>query len=216
MRRVNVAHFETGAVAAQAAGTESGETAFIGQFAQRVGLIHELRELVSGEEVADNAAERLGIDKFARAVLRSAHSHALADQPFSAQKTDTAVVLQEFADGSHAAAAEVVDIVDVATGMTEADQFFGSDHQIVGEQSPFGEFSIQAEAFINFETSDGTEVITFNIEKEALDQLLGVFNVRRITRAHLLVNFLQSLFAGTFDTAAEAVDKVVIAIGDIC
>ena len=100
--------------------------------------------------------------------------------------------------------------------MTEADQLFGSDHQVVGEQSPFGEFGIQAETFINFETSDGTEVIAFNIEKEALDQLLGVFNVRRITRAHLLVNFLQSLFAGTFDTAAEAVDKVVIAIGDIC
>ena len=53
VRRMNVAHFESGAIAAQTAWPEGGETTLVRQFGERVRLIHELRELRAAEEIAD-------------------------------------------------------------------------------------------------------------------------------------------------------------------
>src|SRR5947207_6854241 len=45
VRRVNVADFESGALARQSAWPQRGKTALVGDLRQRIGLIHELREL---------------------------------------------------------------------------------------------------------------------------------------------------------------------------
>src|SRR2546430_1463146 len=45
--RVHVANLEPGAIAGEAAGPEGGEAAFVGEFGQRVDLIHELAELAA-------------------------------------------------------------------------------------------------------------------------------------------------------------------------
>ena len=42
VRRMNVAHLEAGAFAAQTSGPERGQTAFVRQLGKRIGLIHEL------------------------------------------------------------------------------------------------------------------------------------------------------------------------------
>ena len=56
VRRMNVAHFEPGAITAKTAWPERRQTALVGQLGQRIGLIHELRELGAAEEVADDRA----------------------------------------------------------------------------------------------------------------------------------------------------------------
>src|SRR5512132_4041377 len=43
--RVNVADFESGALARQATRSQRRETAFVGNLRKRIGLIHELRKL---------------------------------------------------------------------------------------------------------------------------------------------------------------------------
>ena len=43
VRGVHVAHLEAGALTGQAAGAEGGEAPLVGDLAERVGLIHELR-----------------------------------------------------------------------------------------------------------------------------------------------------------------------------
>ena len=43
--RVHVADFEAGALARQAARSQSGNAALVGNFGKRVGLVHELRQL---------------------------------------------------------------------------------------------------------------------------------------------------------------------------
>ena len=48
VRRMNVAHFEPGAIAAKDPWPKGRETAFVGQLGERVRLIHELRQLASG------------------------------------------------------------------------------------------------------------------------------------------------------------------------
>jgi len=61
VRRVHVAHFETGALARQAARPERREAALVGDFGQRIGLIHELRKLRGAEELAHRRGRRLGV-----------------------------------------------------------------------------------------------------------------------------------------------------------
>ncbi len=43
--RMHVAHFKAGALARQAARAQRGDTALVRHFGQRVGLVHELRQL---------------------------------------------------------------------------------------------------------------------------------------------------------------------------
>src|SRR6478672_8207292 len=43
VRRMNVAHFKAGALAAQTSRAESGQTPLVRQFCERICLIHELR-----------------------------------------------------------------------------------------------------------------------------------------------------------------------------
>src|SRR6516164_11860425 len=45
VRWMNVAHFKAGALAAQTSRAESRQAALVGQFCERIRLIHELRKL---------------------------------------------------------------------------------------------------------------------------------------------------------------------------
>src|SRR4029077_11202758 len=53
VRRVNVADFESGAFARKTTRSESGKTPLVRDFAQGVGLVHELAKLRGSEEFAD-------------------------------------------------------------------------------------------------------------------------------------------------------------------
>ena len=51
---VHVANLEAGAVTGQTAGAQGRQTALMGQFRQRVGLIHKLRQRRGAEELLDS------------------------------------------------------------------------------------------------------------------------------------------------------------------
>ena len=109
---VYVSDFETGTVAGQTAGTQRGQTTLVRHFRQRVGLVHELRELARSEEGVDHRRERLGVDQVGRAELFAvAYVHPLADRPGHTGKTYAELVGELFADRAYPTVAEVVDIV---------------------------------------------------------------------------------------------------------
>ena len=58
VRSVNIAHFQTRALASQAAGPERRERPQMFHLAQNVLLIHKLRELVGGEKFFQSRLER--------------------------------------------------------------------------------------------------------------------------------------------------------------
>ena len=58
-----VAHLKTGTLAAQTTHTQGGEAAFMGDFGQGVGLVHELAQGIGAEETVDDTADGLGIDE---------------------------------------------------------------------------------------------------------------------------------------------------------
>ena len=123
MGRMHVAHFEAGALAGQTARPERREAALVGDLGERVGLVHELRELRGAEELAHRRRRRLGVDQ----VLRHDRvdidrRHALLDRPLHAQQADAVLVLHQLADRAHAAVAEIVDVVDLALAVAQLDQ----------------------------------------------------------------------------------------------
>jgi hypothetical protein len=81
---------------------------------QRVGLVHELRELRRSEEFADGSHHRLGVDQVVRHGRRHflVDGHFFFDCPFHADQADAELVLQQFADRAHPAVAQVIDVVD--------------------------------------------------------------------------------------------------------
>src|SRR5208283_2390149 len=86
--RVNVADFESSAFTRQTTGPKSGETALVGNFAERVGLIHELAELRTAEEFADRGHNRLGVDQVVRHGCGHflVHAHLFLDGAFHADQ----------------------------------------------------------------------------------------------------------------------------------
>src|SRR5437667_433878 len=77
VRRVHVAHFESGTLARQTARPKGREAPLMRDFAERVGLVHELAELRRTEELADRGHNRLGVYQ----VVRHGRRHFLVPAP---------------------------------------------------------------------------------------------------------------------------------------
>ena len=66
MGRVDVADLEARALAGEAARPERRDAALVRHFGERVGLVHELRELRRAEELAHRGDRGLGVDQVVR------------------------------------------------------------------------------------------------------------------------------------------------------
>src|SRR5439155_980685 len=111
VRRVHVADLEPGALARQAARPERGETPLVRDLRQRVGLVHELRELRRPEELANRGHHRLRVDEVVRHRRRHflVDRHLLLDGALHPDQPDAELVLEELAHGADAAVAPVID-----------------------------------------------------------------------------------------------------------
>ena len=108
---VYVAHFKAGAFSVQAAGTQSGQTAFMRQFAQRVNLVHKLGQLGRTEKLAHNSLHRLGINQSARSKRGQLAVHAVTRGFGHLGQAHADLVFQQLPDTAYAAVAQVVNIV---------------------------------------------------------------------------------------------------------
>ena len=64
--RVHVTHFEACAFTGQTTGTQSGNTTLMGDFRQRIGLVHELAQLAGAKEFTNSSGNRLTVDQILR------------------------------------------------------------------------------------------------------------------------------------------------------
>ena len=112
MAVVDVADVEPGALAGQAARAEGREAPLGGELGQRVGLVHELRELAAAEELLHRRHDGADVDEgVRRRLVDLLDRHALAHDALHAQQADAERVLDQLAVGADAAVAEVVDVV---------------------------------------------------------------------------------------------------------
>ena len=137
VRRVNVADFESGALAGETARSEGRQTPLVRDLGERVRLVHELRELRRAEELLDRRDDRLGVDQVVRhrRVDVLVDRHLLLDGALHAHEADAELVLEQLADRAHAAVAEVVDVVDAADVLAQAQQVVDDDEEVFGASS---------------------------------------------------------------------------------
>ena len=139
MGRMHVADFEPGTLATQTPWSKRGKTPFVGHFAERIGLIHQLRELTPPEEIPNHGRKGLGIDQFLRRHAFSVHveqRHTLLDQSFRTAQAGPALIRQKFTNGPHSATAQMIDIVCGPLSQTEVDQIAGRCDHIFPSQNP--------------------------------------------------------------------------------
>ncbi len=172
VRRVDVAHLEPGALARQPARSEGREAPLVGDLRERVGLVHELRQLRRAEELLDRRHDRLGVDQVVR--HRRGHflidRHLLLDGALHADQTDPELVLEELADRPHPAVAEVVDVVDPGRVATQAEQVEKDQHEVLGRQHALGQRQGRPELGVHLQAADPAQVIPVAVEEHPLEE----------------------------------------------
>ena len=139
VRRMHVAHLEARALTRQTARAKRRQAALVGDFRQRVGLVHELGELRGAEELAHGGGRRLGVDQILRHHrVDIDRGHALLDGALHAQQADAVLVLHQLADRAHAAVAEMVDVVDLALAVAQVDQRLDDREDVLAAQHAHG------------------------------------------------------------------------------
>ena len=211
--RMHVTNFKARTVTIQTAWPEGGQTTFVGQFRERIDLIHELGELAAAEEVTHHGTEGLGVDEFLRGHAFHVHieqGHALFHQTLRAAQAHAALVGEEFTHGPHTTAAQVIDIIQDAFAFTEAEQITQRSEEIFVCQNPHVLIHLQAQLLIQLVTAHAGEIIFLGIEEETLQQGLGVRDRWWIPRAQALVDVLQGFFFILGRIFLQALDERVI------
>ncbi len=165
-------------------------------FRQRIRLVHELAELGRTEELPHRCRGRLGVDQILRHHrIDLDGAHPLPDRTFHAQQADTVLVLHQLADGADTAVAEVIDVVDLALAVLQADQVLHHGHDILAPQDTHGVLALQIQTAVQLHATDRRQVIALRIEEQALEQGLCGFLGRRLTRTHDAVDVHQGRVA---------------------
>ena len=206
VRRMHVAHFKAGAFAGQTARTESGNTALMGNFRQRVGLVHELRKLARTEEFADGGADRLGIDQILRRkTVAFRLIQTLLDGAFNAHQAGAELIFREFADAADTTVAEVVNVVhavdragthntvginqiDIVLTVAQSHEHGHRVDDVFLRQRHRARCTFTAEAGIDLHAADTRQIVGFGIEEEAIEERFNRFFRRRFAGTHHAVD----------------------------
>ncbi len=196
VRGVNVAHLEARALTAETTRPECGETTLVRDLRERVGLIHELAELAAAEELLDRRDDRLRVDQVVR--HRRGHflidRHLLLDRPLHADQADPELVLEELTHAAHAARTEVIDVVDVAFALTEAQEVTHHLVEVVRVEDLLVQRLVRAETRVELQAADPREVVALRVEEHRVEELVRRVEGRRVARAQLAVDLEQRLF----------------------
>ena len=159
---------------------------------QRVGLVHELRQLRGAEEFTHGGRRGFRVDQVLRhdGVDIDAR-HALLDRALHAQQADAVLVLHELADRAHTAVAEMVDVVDLALAVAQVHQRLDDGEDVFLAQRAMGVGRIELEAHVHLDAADRGEVVTLGIEEQRLEHGLRGVERRRLARTHHAVDVEQ-------------------------
>ncbi len=206
---MHVAHLEAGALAGQTARSKRREAALVGDFRQRIGLVHELRELRRAEELAHRGSRGLRVDQ----VLRHDgvdvdRGHALLDRAFHAQQADAILIFHQFADRAHTAVAEMVDVVDFTLAVAQVHQRLDDGEDVFLAQRAMGVRRIEFETHVHLDAADRGQVIALAVEEQRLEHVLSRIQRRRLAWTHHAVNVEQRVFTRHVLVGVERVADV--------
>src|SRR5271168_2572953 len=199
VRRVHVADFESRAFPRQAAWSQSRKTPLVRDFAQGVGLVHELRKLRAAEKFANRRHYRLGVHQIVRHGRGHflVHGHLFLDRALHAHQADAELVFQELAHRAHAAIAQVVNVVHRAYVLAQLQQILDRRNEVRGIERALFQRSFQAQLDVKFQPAHFAEIILARVEKHSVEECRGSLQSRRIARPQLAVDFDQRFLRRT-------------------
>ena len=194
VRGVHVAYFKACAFTGKTAGAQSRKTTLVRYFGERVGLVHELRELRGAKEFLEHSRHRLGIDKVVGHERGNfLKAHALLDGAFHTHKADAVLVFNQFANQTHTAVAKVVDVVGGAVAVLQLHQHLdGGEDVVVGQRAQVVGF-VQVKALVKLVTAHGRKVVVVAVAEQVVKEAGRNFRGRRRRRAQTTVDFFLCL-----------------------
>ena len=209
MAVVDVADLHARALTREAARAQRREAALVGEPGERVGLVHELRQLRGAEELLDRRHDRADVDQgLRRDRLDVLGGHPLADDALHAREADADLVLDQLADRAQAPVAEVVDVVGLdrdrdrvlaladrhrGVACVQPDEVLdGGGDVLLGERAD-GRVDGEAELLVGLVAADLGQVVALVLEEEVLQQGLRALLGGRLARAQLAVDVEQGL-----------------------
>ncbi len=210
VRRVNVADFKARALARQTARAKRRQATLVGDFRQRVGLVHELRQLRRTEELANRSGGRLGVDQVVRHDrVDIDRAHALLDGALHTQQADAVLVFQQLAHRTDPAVAQVVDVVDLAAAVLQADQDLQDlQHVVLLQDADFVRNLGGFQTHVHLHAAHGRQVVALGVEEQRVEHGLGRFRRRRLARAHDAIDVEQGVLAARVLVHAQGVAHV--------
>ena len=221
---VHIAHVEACPVAAEPAGAQGGEAALVRQLGQRVGLIHELAQLVAAEELFHRGLDGADVDQRAGGrLIRIDDRHPLADHALHAGHADAELALQLLAHRADAPVAEVVNIVgqlalvvdrnlsvdhgeQVAQPERAAARFVGAAPLGVEPQrlGALGQGGVDlAQPLVDLVAPHAAQVVAAGVEELAVEQRAGGLDGGRVAGAEAFVElFHRPRFVALFGLLA--------------
>ena len=197
VRHMDVSDFKTGAFAGQTAGAQSGKAALVRDFREGVGLVHELRQLRGAEEFLEHGGHGLRIDQVVGHERRHfLNAHPFLDGAFHAHEADAVLVFHQLAHETHAAVAEMVDVVGGAVAVLQLDKHLdGVKDVVVGKGAQVGVIGL-VEALVELVAAHGRQVVVVAVAEQVVEERRGDFRGRRGARTQAAVDLFLRLFHG--------------------
>ncbi len=192
MRNVNVTDFEAGSLPVEAARAERRQPAFVGQHRERIGLVNNLREFASAEEVLNRCRDTLWIDQRAGSHLGDIlEAHPLLDGPAEFQEALPQFVAGQFINGSQSPVAEVINVIDLdrfAVAVHQFEQVANCSDQILSTQRHFGFRHGEPEFPIDAEATDAAQPVPVGVLELLIEQGDCLVERGRIARPQPLID----------------------------
>ena len=126
-------------------------------------------------------------------------------------EADAALVGEQLADGADAAGTEVIDVVDDAVALLQADEILRGGDDVGARRECAARVGLEAELLVDLVAADAAEIVALRIEEQALEQGLGVRGGRRLAGTEALVDFLEGfLFVAGRILLERADDRALV------
>ncbi len=168
---MHIPYFKTSTIPVKTARSKRREASLVSELRQWVGLVHELTQLATTEEVTNDRTEGLRVDELLWRHPFNIHiekSHPLLNEALRPGQSDTALVGEQLTNRTHPPAAEVIDIVNRPVSLFEVKQILNRIEKILRYHDAFRRIHIYLELLVNLVAAYARQVIFLGIEEQTL------------------------------------------------
>ena len=157
---MDIPHIEPGPLSSETTRPQSGKAALVGQFSQRIGLVHELAELTPAEEFAGGSHHGADVDQgHGGQLLWVTDAHAFAHHSFHTQQPNAQLVLDELTHCLDTPVAQMVYIILGIHPIIDHNHVLHHFDQVFPGQSPMEKGDIKVKAPVKLMAAHLAQII---------------------------------------------------------